>query len=755
MPILLTIVTISYRQTIYAYPNGGGAYIVARDNLGELPAQIAGAALLTDYILTVAVSISAGVEQITSGFQGLLPYRVEIAVGVIVLMTIVNLRGVKESGRIFAIPTYFFLIMMFLTLGIGFARYFSGNLGAVEGVEPIHYEALESLTLFLILRAFSSGCAALTGIEAISNGITAFKEPRSKNAAITLVWMSSILITLFLGITFLAHQIQAQPSDVETIISQLGRTVFGDGSLLWYLVLAGTALILLMAANTSYADFPRLAALHAGDGFLPRQLTYRGSRLVFSWGIMVLAITSIALVIVAGANTTKLIPLYAVGVFLGFTISQTGMVVRLRKISKMKPGERIETHETVLEYDSRWRLKMVISALGAFSTFVVMLIFAVTKFTSGAWFVVLLIPCLVFVFFRIHYHYKDVAHYLSLKGARPQLKKRPVRTLILVDDVHAETARMVDFAKSLEQPWQAIHIGVNPEKAEVVAEKWRDRIGEGEFVIIPSPYRLLAEPIREYIEQIAARRTGLFCARHHGPPGHGYLLGAGAPPEQRLHLQSGAGPDGSRRRDQRALSDSPQEWQCRGDALEAEEPVDVGPPSRRGDRAKQGLNADSRSLVDRPSVFSLAVAPHGRRGDWLCRGRAAVLHPRYTGGSHATAASSSTAASAPRTAPRRACVGKQGVRMQQFGGLCQGIDQGDVLHRLDITRHPVIFGNPGIFRQHAFFFKVWRGDVPTPASRDCGPRQDATARFCRRSARHRAGEVHRFQGPAVDPTPAR
>ena len=508
--ILLTIVTISYRQTIYAYPNGGGAYIVARDNLGELPAQIAGAALLTDYILTVAVSISAGVEQITSGFQGLLPYRVEIAVGVIVLMTIVNLRGVKESGRIFAIPTYFFLIMIFLTLGIGFVRYFSGNLGSVEGVEPIHYEALESLTLFLILRAFSSGCAALTGIEAISNGITAFKEPRSRNAAITLVWMSSILITLFLGITFLAHQIQAQPSEVETIISQLGRTVFGNGNLLWYLVLAGTALILLMAANTSYADFPRLAALHAGDGFLPRQLTYRGSRLVFSWGIVALAITSIVLVIVAGANTTRLIPLYAVGVFLGFTISQTGMVVRLRKISRMKPGERIESHETVLEYDSRWRLKMVISAIGALSTFVVMLIFAITKFTSGAWFVVLLIPFLVFIFFRIHYHYKDVAHYLSLKGARPQLKKRPVRTLILVDDVHAETARMVDFAKSLDQPWRAIHIGVNPEKAEVVAEKWRDRIGEGEFVIIPSPYRLLAEPIREYIEKVQREVPGCF-----------------------------------------------------------------------------------------------------------------------------------------------------------------------------------------------------------------------------------------------------
>lgn len=507
---LLAIVTISYRQTIYAYPNGGGAYIVARDNLGELPAQVAGAALLTDYILTVAVSISAGVEQITSGFQSLIPHRIEICVAVIILMTVVNLRGVKESGRVFAIPTYFFLIMMFLTLGIGFIRYLGGNLGTIEGVEPIHYEALQPLTLFLILRAFSSGCAALTGIEAISNGITAFKEPRSRNAAITLVWMSSILITLFLGITFLAHQIQAQPSHVETIISQLGRTIYGNGNVLWYLVLAGTALILLMAANTSYADFPRLAALHAGDGFLPRQLTYRGSRLVFAWGIVFLAVTSIALVIVSGAVTTNLIPLYAVGVFLGFTISQTGMVVRLRKTGRLKPGEKIESHETVLEFDPRWRLKIVISGVGAFCTFVVMLIFAITKFTSGAWFVVVLIPCLVFVFFRIHYHYKDVAHYLSLRGARPELRKRPVRTLILVDDVHAETARMVNFAKSLDHPWQAVHIGVNPEKAEIVKQKWHDRIGEGELAIIPSPYRLLAEPIKEYIEQLQREEPSCF-----------------------------------------------------------------------------------------------------------------------------------------------------------------------------------------------------------------------------------------------------
>lgn len=273
---------------------------------------------------------------------------------VIFMMTVVNLRGVKESGRIFAIPTYFFLASIFLTLVVGAYQHFTGTLGTVTGVEVLEH-TIEPLTLFLLLRAFSSGCAALTGIEAISNGITAFKEPRSRNAAVTLEWMSGILITIFLGITLLSHQIQAVPSEVETIISQLGRTVFGQGSIFYLMTVAGTALILLMAANTSYADFPRLAALHAGDGFLPRQLTYRGGRLVFSWGIIALATLASLLVVVMDARTTALIPLYAIGVFLSFTISQSGMVVRLWKIGKLKPGESVQGLETRMEYDRRWR----------------------------------------------------------------------------------------------------------------------------------------------------------------------------------------------------------------------------------------------------------------------------------------------------------------------------------------------------------------------------------------------------------------
>lgn len=503
--VLLTIVTVSYRQTIFAYPNGGGAYIVARDNLGETPAQVAGAALLTDYILTVAVSISSGVAQIVSAVPALLPYRVPLAVAVIVIMTVINLRGVKESGRVFAVPTYFFLSMMFLTLIVGFIRILTGGIDPVVGVEAIHHDVAEPLTLFLVLRAFSSGCTALTGIEAISNGITAFREPTSKNAAKTLVVMSTMLIMLFLGITFIANQIQAVPSHIETVISQMGRGIWGEGSIMYLLLLSGTALILLMAANTAYADFPRLAALHAGDGFLPRQLTFRGGRLVFSWGIVVLALFAILLVIIADARTSSLIPLYAVGVFLSFTISQAGMVVHTWHVGKLKPGETLKGLETTLHYDPHWRYKIVISAVGAVCTGIVMIVFAVTKFTTGAWFVVILIPTLVFIFFRIHRHYKDVAKALSWEtSAKPDTMKRNVHTLILVDDVHAETVRMVNVAKALGENWHAVHIGVKPEKAPLVLEKWQKRIGEGRLHVIESPYRLLAEPLRDYILDLQA-----------------------------------------------------------------------------------------------------------------------------------------------------------------------------------------------------------------------------------------------------------
>ena len=414
--VLLTILTLSYEQTIHAYPGGGGAYIVARDNLGELPAQTAGAALLTDYILTVAVSISSGVAQITSAFPNLYVYRVEIAVAMVLFIMVVNLRGVKESGAVFAAPTYFFLVMAFLTVIVGMGAFPDRQSGLVVNPPALELaHGAQALTLFLLLRAFASGTTSLTGVEAISNGITAFREPRSRNAGITLIWMSFILGSLLLGITFLAHQIGAVPSDTgETVISQLARTVYGSRGLLYLATIVSTTLILIMAANTSFADFPRLGALHAGDGFLPKQLMYKGSRLVFSRGIMALALISSALIILFKASVSALIPLYAIGVFLSFTLSQTGMARRWWRVGHLKAGEEIKDPGSTLRYERGWQTKLGINAVGAVCTFIVMIVFAVTKFRDGAWIIVLLVPVLVFIFFRIHHHYKRLARQLSL-----------------------------------------------------------------------------------------------------------------------------------------------------------------------------------------------------------------------------------------------------------------------------------------------------------------------------------------------------
>jgi len=507
--VLLVVLTLSYRQTIFAYPGGGGAYIVARDNLGEGPAQTAGAALLTDYVLTVSVSIASGVEQIISAFPNLRMYQVEICVGMILVMMLVNLRGVKESGRAFAGPTYFFIGMMFLTLGVGFYRLFTGTLGQVEGVETIG-ATVGPLTLFLILRAFSSGCTAPTGVEAISNGITAFKEPKSRNAATTLAWMSGILMTMFLGITYLALQIHAIPSDQETVISQLGRTVFGRGTF-YLLEIAATTAILIMAANTSFADFPRLCALHAGDGFLPRQLTYRGHRLVFSWGIVTLAGLAAVLIVVFNGSTSLLIPLYAIGVFLSFTMSQAGMVVRWRKISVLKPGEEVHTGGSTLRHDPRWRLKQALNAIGCALTGVVMIVFAVTKFSQGAWIVVILIPLLVLGFFRIHHHYQNVKRALSLQARPIDVRTHPVETIVLVNDIHQGTMQMISFAESLGKPWVAVHVAVRPEKTERVLAKWNKYLGDrGPLYVIPSPYRSLTGPIVRLVKEVKREHPDAF-----------------------------------------------------------------------------------------------------------------------------------------------------------------------------------------------------------------------------------------------------
>ncbi len=507
---LLVIVALSYEQTIHAYPGGGGAYIVARDNLGELPAQTAGAALLTDYILTVSVSVSSGVAQITSAVPALDPYRVPIAVTMVMLIMLINLRGVKESGVTFAVPTYCFIGLMFLTVGIGLFRVITGSLGVVPNPPEITAgtAAVSGVSIFLILHAFSSGTAALTGVEAISNGITAFNPPASRNAGITLMWMAAILGSLFLGITFLSGQIHAVPSEQETVISQLVRTIVGGRNLMYLLTIGATTLILIMAANTAFADFPRLGALQAGDGYLPRQLTYRGSRLVFSRGIMTLAVIASVLIVVFNASVTGLIPLYAIGVFLSFSLSQAGMARRWWKIGHMQPGEERREAGSVLRYEpgGHWRWKLGINALGAVCTTVVMFIFAITKFRDGAWIILLLIPTLVFIFFRIHNHYKQLAASLSLDdyGAPPVIKRH--RVIVPIAGVHQGALAALDYARSVSPDVTAVYVALDAIEAEKLRVKW-ERWGNGvRLVIITSPSGVLLEPLVGFVESVARVR---------------------------------------------------------------------------------------------------------------------------------------------------------------------------------------------------------------------------------------------------------
>jgi amino acid transporter len=502
---LLGIVVASYEQTIHAYPGGGGAYIVARDNLGELPAQVAGAALLTDYILTVAVSVSSGVAQITSAYPSLHDHRVGIAVSIVVLIMLVNLRGVKESWAIFAIPTYFFILMMCLTVGLGLLRLATGSLGRVPDPPALEYQGLEAVTLFVLLHAFSSGTTAVTGVEAISNGTMCFKEPRSRNAGITLLWMAGILATLFLGITYLAVHAGAVPSETETVISQLARTVFGRGWL--YLgSIAATTLILIMAANTAYAGFPQLSALQAADGFLPRQLTYRGSRLVFSRGILVLAMIACLLIVAFGASVNALIPLYAIGVFLSFTLSQAGLARRWWKCGHLAEGQEVRERGSVLRHERGWELRMVLNGFGALLTALVMLVFAVTKFRDGAWFVVVLIPSLVVLFFAIHRHYGDMSRRLSLEdyGAPPRISRH--RVILPIGGVHRGTVAALRYARSLSDDITAVHVSADAAEAEAIRRKWGQWGSGVRLVVLDSPYRTLIEPVLEYIRRIADQR---------------------------------------------------------------------------------------------------------------------------------------------------------------------------------------------------------------------------------------------------------
>ena len=483
---LLGIGAFSYQQTIHAYPSGGGSYIVARANLGAVAGLIAAAALLVDYVLTVSVSVAAGVAAVTSAFPHRATHIVALGVGCVAVIALANIRGVRESGRIFAVPTYFFVLSFGFMIAEGLFRLASGSLPRTP---PPALPAAEALTWFLILRAFSSGCTAMTGTEAISNGIPAFRTPESRNAAITLGWMAAILGSYFIGLTVLADRLGIVPSPDETVVSQIARRLHGTG-VFYYLIQAATALILVLAANTSYADFPRLSSLLARDRYIPRQFANLGERLVFSNGIMVLGALAALLLVVFGGETHALIPLYAVGVFISFTLSQSGMVRHWWK-------DRV----------SGWPHKIAINGLGALTTGVVTIVIAMTKFTHGAWIVVLVIPALVATFLAMRRHYDDVAEQLSLEGLSgpPPLHHT---VLIIVGDLHRGVVRAVQYAKTLAAPSvaiRAVFVETDPAKTAKLEEKWA-RWGLGvPLVILNSPYRSLLRPLIEYLDALQSQ----------------------------------------------------------------------------------------------------------------------------------------------------------------------------------------------------------------------------------------------------------
>jgi amino acid transporter len=494
--ILLAIVVTSYRRTIYAYPGGGGSYVVSRENLGTNVSLVAGASILVDYILTVAVSISAGVAAIISipAFEDLRDQRVLLCVGAITLITLINLRGVKESGRIFAVPTYLYILTLGALIAYGLARsYFPDLFGDVDRVafNPERFEGAReaggALGLFLILKGFSSGAVALTGIEAIADGVPAFRRPESRNAARTLMWMAIILGTLFFGTATLAHRLHPYPSEDQTVLAQLGEAVFGTGPLFVLLQFA-TAVILLLAANTAYADFPRLSSIIARDGFLPRQLANRGDRLVFSNGVIFLALAASGLIVAFGGITNALIPLYAVGVFTSFTLSQLGMV-------------RYQRREQV----SHWQLGVAISATGAVVTFGVLLVVAITKFTSGAWVPLVVIPAIVLLFKSINRHYRSVSAALSIPpDFRPRRMNHTV--VVLVGSMHRGVLEALAYARSLApNHLAAVTVVSDEEEQERIEKEWADRNIDVPLEIVYDPYRELTDTVLKYVDEVDAR----------------------------------------------------------------------------------------------------------------------------------------------------------------------------------------------------------------------------------------------------------
>jgi len=496
---LIIIVTVSYRQTIRAYPSGGGAYIVAYTNLGRMAGLVAGGALLVDYVLTVSVSTSAGVAAVTSAVPDLHDAAVPIGVAVIALITLGNLRGIREAGTIFALPTYFFIACTSAVIAIGMVKVFAGDApgGVLDEPTPPLVEAEKGLTLFLILRAFSSGCAALTGIEAISNGVPAFKPPEVQNARTTMAYMAAILIILFLGITFLANRFALVPAEAlnghETIISQLGRNVFGK-NVLYYAFQVGTALVLFLAANTSYSAFPPLGANLARDHFLPRHFSFRGDRLAYSNGIIILSLAAIALVVAFQADVNKLIPLYALGVFISFTLSQFGMFIHVRR-----------------EKQIGWKGAAVISFFGGVATFVVAVIIGLSKFTAGAYISILMMAAMMVTFALIRRHYDwyeraiavDESDLPSAVSASPvDAGGRAEHIVVPVDGINKVTMGAIEMARALSSRITAVHLTDNNEEAEEFRAHWERLIPDVPLLIIESPYRAFAAPMLAYIDSL-------------------------------------------------------------------------------------------------------------------------------------------------------------------------------------------------------------------------------------------------------------
>ncbi|MGH9190259.1 MAG: APC family permease [Acidimicrobiales bacterium] len=491
--VLLAVVVASYRQTIFAYPNGGGSYIVSREHLGKYPSLVAGASLLVDYVLTVAVSISAGVAAIISlpSFRGLADHRVTLGLILILVVTLANLRGMKEAGTFFAFPTYIYITSLAALVLYGLYRVYIGH------VEPIPFDAERSeaalrtggsLGLFLLLRGFSSGAVALTGIEAISDGVPAFRKPAPKNAAITLVWMGVILGTLFFGVSVLAHHLQPFPSPDETVLSQMARAIYGGGPL--YVILQfATAAILTLAANTAYADFPRLSSIIARDGYLPRQLTNLGDRLVFSNGILILAVAAATLIIAFGGLTNALIPLYAVGVFTSFTLSQTGMVFRHLRLR-----------------EPAWQRGIAINGVGALATLTVLLIVAVTKFSKGAWLPIIVVPLIITLFAGIRRHYDRVSQALVITPAEARPHSYNHTIVVLVGRVHKGVLKALDYARSLRpQHLVALYVSHEDEDQRMIEQQWREFQLDVPLEIMHSRYRELVKPVMEYLDELDER----------------------------------------------------------------------------------------------------------------------------------------------------------------------------------------------------------------------------------------------------------